>query len=244
MNKTKKEVAIKLTSVTKKYIVRHEKPTLMESILNGKSEQFYALKNINLTINKGERIGIIGANGSGKTTLLKLITGIATPTKGKVETNGKIVSLIDLEAGFHPNLTGIQNIYLNGTILGMSKKQLDGKIDEIIKFADIGKFIDAQLFTYSEGMKLRLGFAVAVNANPEILILDENMSVGDQEFRMRSYEKIRDMFKDRKTIVTASHELAFIKVNCNRVIWLERGKIKIDRKPEKALPQYLNSANQ
>jgi len=151
------DIAIKLTNVSKKYIVRHEKPTLVEKLINGKKEEFWALKDINLEIKRGEKIGIIGPNGSGKTTLLKLITGISSPTSGTIERNGEIISLIDLEAGFHPDLTGIQNIYLNGMIIGMNKTEINSKLKKIIDYADIGRFIDVPLFTYSEGMKFRSG---------------------------------------------------------------------------------------
>lgn len=217
--------AIKLTNVSKKYVVHHEKPTLTERILNGKNEQFYALKNINMVIKKGERVGLIGSNGSGKTTLLKLITGVSTPSSGKIETNGKIVSLIDLEAGFHPDLTGIENIYLNGMLLGMQKKEIDNKINEIIEFADIGNFIDAPIFTYSQGMKLRIGFSVAEAANPDILLLDENLVVGDQNFTMKVQGKIKEFFNKNKTVVFASHWLDFIKRNCNKSFLLHNGKL-------------------
>jgi ABC-type polysaccharide/polyol phosphate transport system ATPase subunit len=221
----KKDIAIKLTNVSKKYVIHHKKPTLSERLLNGKGEEFWALKNINLTIKKGNRVGVIGANGSGKTTLLKIICGIAAPTSGKVKTSGKIVSLIDLEAGFHPDLTGIQNIYLNGTLLGMGRREIDRKLDDIIRFADIGKFIDAQLFTYSSGMALRLGFAVAVHADPDILVVDEGMAAGDIDFQRKSNLKIREFFSDGKTIIMASHDMRGLKKFCTKVVWLKEGGI-------------------
>ena len=158
--KHKNTFAVKLTNISKHYIIHHEKPTLVERVINGKNEKFKALDNINLEVKKGEILGIVGPNGSGKTTLLKIIAGITSPTTGKVKTSGRVVSLIDLEAGFHPELTGEQNIYLNGMLLGMSRKSISQKLRKIIEFADIGQFADAQLFTYSQGMKLRLGFSV------------------------------------------------------------------------------------
>jgi ABC-type polysaccharide/polyol phosphate transport system ATPase subunit len=236
--KTKSEVAIKLANVSKKYIIHHEKPTFAERLLNGKGEEFYALKNINLTINKGEKVGIIGANGSGKTTLLKLITGISSPSIGKVETWGKIVSLIDLEAGFHPDLTGIQNIYLSGTLLGMGKQQIDSKLNEIISYANIGKFIDAPLFTYSSGMKLRVGFSVAVHSDPDILILDENISVGDEDFKRISFNTVQQLVKMGKTLIFASHDLDFIRAYCNRAILLFKGKIMNDNLTSRVISNY------
>lgn len=218
-------IAIKLTNVSKRYTIHHEKPTLVERLANGKDEEFWALKDINLTIRKGERVGIIGPNGSGKTTLLKIIAGITTPTGGTVETHGKIVSLIDLEAGFHPDLTGEQNIYLNGMLLGMKKVEVEDKLDAIIRFADIGQFVDTPLFTYSEGMKLRLGFAIAIYANPDILILDEHISAGDTNFQKKISQKIQKNFKQGKTILIVSHWLDFINKNCHRKILVQKGSI-------------------
>ena len=220
-------IAVKLVGVSKRYTIHHEKPTLVEHLIKRKHEEFWALRSIDLKIKKGEKIGIIGPNGSGKTTLLKIIAGITTPTDGKVETNGKLVSLIDLEAGFHSELTGEQNIYLNGMLLGMNKKEIEKELDKIIKFADIGQFIDTPLFTYSSGMKLRLGFAVAIHADPEILILDENLSAGDEDFQKKSYQKIQELFGLHKTIILVSHHLDSIKKNCKRILLMNSGgKIK------------------
>ena len=219
-------VAVQLTNVSKRYTIHHEKPTLVEHLINGKTERFLALKNINLTIKKGEKVGIIGPNGSGKTTLLKIISGITSPTSGHVETFGKTVSLIDLEAGFHPDLTGYQNIFLNAMVLGMKRKEIEQKIKDIIAFADIGRFIDVPLYTYSSGMNLRLGFAIAIHAEPEILVLDENMSAGDENFRKKSLAKIQEFFKSGKTIIIVSHWLEYIKQNCERVIMIKNGKIE------------------
>src|SRR3990167_10056105 len=161
--KNQNSTVITLTEVTKSYTIHHEKPTLVEHLINGRNESFNALEDINLEIKKGEKIGIIGPNGSGKTTLLKIIAGITSPTMGIVKTSGMIVSLIDLEAGFHPDLTGEQNIVLNGMLLGMTRAEIAKKHQAIVRFAGIGQFIDAPLYTYSSGMMLRLGFAVAVH---------------------------------------------------------------------------------
>lgn len=222
---TKQPFAIKLTSISKRYEIHHEKPTLVEKFFKGKNETFWALRDINLTVNRGERLGIIGPNGSGKTTLLKITAGITTPTSGTLEVRGKVVSLIDLESGFHPDLTGYQNIYLNGMLLGMSKHQINQRLSAIIRFASIGRFIDVPFYTYSAGMKLRLGFAVAIFADPDILILDENLSAGDAEFQKKSQEKIRSFFRQGKTILMVSHWQEFIKKNCTRVITMREGNI-------------------
>ncbi len=232
MRTQKSPTAIELLHVTKEYIIHHEKPTLVEKFYasaNGKKEErFVALDDVSLTIHKGERVGIVGANGSGKTTLLKIIVGITSPTTGTVRTHGKVVSLIDLEAGFHPDLTGCQNIFLNGMLLGMERQEIERKLRSIIAFADIGQFIDAPMFTYSSGMALRLGFAVAVHADPDILLLDENMRAGDVRFQKKSKAKLREFFKKDKTIVTVTHNLEFADSICDRILHLRQGVIVHD----------------
>lgn len=236
-------IAIKLQKITKKYVIHHEKPTLIEKIVKQRNESFFALKNICFEIRFGERVGIIGANGSGKTTILKIISCITSPTSGIVTTKGKIVSLIDLEAGFHPDLTGEQNVFLNGMLLGMNKEEIVRELKHIIKFANIGRFIDIPLFTYSQGMKLRLGFSIAIHAKPDILILDENMSIGDRKFKKTTYDKIQETISKNKTIIIASHDLKFIGENCDRVIWLEKGKIIADGQANKVIAKYINAYN-
>jgi ABC-type polysaccharide/polyol phosphate transport system ATPase subunit len=228
MNMKKKnddDYAIKLDQVSKEYILHHEKPTLVEKFFKGKDEKFLALKNINLTINKGENIGIMGDNGSGKTTLLKIIAGITAQTTGTIDVKGNVISLIDLNAGFHDDLSGYQNIYLNGMFIGMTKKEIDRKLKDIVAFAGIRQFIDATFFTYSQGMKLRLGFSVAIHSNPDILLLDENFSVGDAKFGKKSADIIKKFRKQKKTMLIASHWRPFIEQNCERIITLKEGKI-------------------
>jgi len=233
------KIAIKLSSVSKKYILHHEKPTLVESLIKRK-EEFWALKNINLEVKKGDKLGIIGPNGSGKSTLLKIITRITTPTKGKVRTSGKIASLIDLEAGFEPDLTGEENIYINGLLLGMTKKEINKNFKKIIRFSGIKKFIDSPLYTYSAGMKLRLGFSVAIHSNPDILIVDEIISIGDENFRNKSYKKIQEFFKAKKTMIFVSHNLDLLKKLCSKTVWLDQGKIKISGPSELVIKKYLS----
>jgi ABC-type polysaccharide/polyol phosphate transport system ATPase subunit len=227
-NKTR-NLAIKMENVVKNYRLFHEKATLIENILGkSKKEKFAALKGISLTIRKGEKVGIIGSNGSGKTTLLKIIAGITTLNSGKLLTEGKIVSLIDLSAGFHPELTGEENIYINALLVGMDRSEMKSKIKEIIRYADIGKFIDAPLYTYSSGMKLRLGFAIAVASDPDIIILDEEVSAGDEDFQRKSMKKIDEFVREGKTLLVVSHWMDFLKKHCERIIWLEGGKIVAD----------------
>lgn len=226
MPKSSSSIAIELKNVSKTYTIHHEKPTLVETLGGKNRETFTALDHVSLTIKKGERVGIIGPNGSGKTTLLKIIAGITTPTSGTVKTHGRIVSLIDLEAGFHPDLTGIQNIFLNGMLLGMKKEEIDGKLKRIINFADIGTFIDAPLYTYSNGMKLRLGFAIAVHVNLNILILDEEaLSVGDKIFNHKYKKEIENFSRKNKTIIVVSHWLQYIKKNSKHILLMQKGKI-------------------
>jgi ABC-2 type transport system ATP-binding protein len=222
-------LAVELTNITKVYTLHHEKPTFMESLIKkNRTERFVALNDLSLQIPAGQKVGIIGHNGSGKTTLLKVIAGITTPTSGTVATKGKVVSLIDLEAGFHPDLTGEENIFLNGLVVGMSKQEIHAVYDDIVAFADIGNFIDAPLYTYSEGMKLRLGFSIAVHANPDILILDEGITVGDATFRKKAEQKIKEFFKARKTILVVTHWVEFLRENCNRILIMDRGEIVED----------------
>lgn len=231
----KHPIAIQLTGISKQYQLHHEKPTLVETFVktNRRYETFWALKNIHLTVQKGEKVGVVGPNGSGKTTLLKIIAGITAPTTGSVATHGSIVSLIDLEAGFHPDLTGFENIFLNGMVLGMTKRDIRRLIPSIIRFADIGQFIDAPLFTYSEGMKLRLSFAVAVHANPDILILDESLSIGDENFQKKAMRRIEGLFQKGTTILVVSHWTEFIKTHCTRILLLHKGKIRADGPPNR-----------
>lgn len=214
--------AIQLTDISKKYEIHHEKPTLVEKFVKGRNETFWALKNVNLTVRKGEKIGVIGPNGSGKTTLLKIIAGITAPTSGKANTTGRVVSLIDLEAGFHPDLTGLQNITLGGAILGMNKRELAGRLDEILNFADIGRFIDVPLYTYSAGMRLRLGFALALACHPDIFLIDEVIAVGDGDFRIKCMNALA---RSEATVLLSSHELPLLYSICTYCHILNRGEL-------------------
>lgn len=229
MKKKNSDVAIELIDVSKQYIIHHEKPTLVGRFVKRRDEEFFAIRKVSIVIRREEKVGIIGPNGSGKTTLLKIIAGITSPTSGYVKTHGTVVSLIDLEAGFHPDLTGDQNIYLNGMILGMSKRQIDDVFDDIVRFADIKQFIDAPLFTYSTGMKLRLGFSIAVHSNPDILILDEGFMVGDEYFQNKVIGKINEFFRAKKTMLMVTQWVDFLKKNSRRLIKIERGVIMSDR---------------
>jgi ABC-type polysaccharide/polyol phosphate transport system ATPase subunit len=234
--------ALAFNNVAKTYTLRHQKPTLVGALLKLESqEQFHALKNVSFEIDQGEKVGIIGPNGSGKTTILKICAGLTTPTSGQVSVNGKVVSLIELSAGFHPELTGEENIFLNGLIVGMTRQEIEAHYQKIVRFSGLKKFIDAPLYTYSSGMVLRLGFAVAVHSDPDILILDETIAVGDEAFRAKSLKKINEFFKQGKTVITVSHWLDYLKKYCTRILWLADGKIVRDGGTE-IIKAYQRSA--
>mgnify|MGYP001572833803 FL=1 len=213
---------------------------LKNLFLPPKKEEVWALKNVSLTIKKGETIGIVGDNGSGKSTLLKIIAGITTPTQGNVKVNGRVSSLIELGAGFHPDLTGKENVYLNGQLLGFTKKELDKKYNEIVEFTDIGEYINQPIRTYSSGMVVRLGFSVAVHLDPEILLIDEVLTVGDEEFQRKCIRKINILRKNGKTIIMVSHDLSLIKILCSKIVWLEHGKFLLVGNSEKVIHSYLD----
>ncbi|MBS5316743.1 MAG: ABC transporter ATP-binding protein [Clostridiales bacterium] len=221
------EIAIKVKNISKVYKL-YDKPIdrMKEALsINKKTyhKEFYALNDISFEANKGETIGIIGTNGSGKSTLLKLITGVATPTQGTVEVNGKVSALLELGAGFNPEYTGIENIYLNGTMMGYSKEEMNQKVSEIIQFADIGDFINQPVKNYSSGMFARLAFAVAINIEPEVLIVDEALSVGDVFFQNKCFKKFEELRARNTTILFVSHDVSSIKEMCSRVLWIEKG---------------------
>lgn len=189
-----------------------------------RKSEFWALKDINFELKKGEILGVIGVNGSGKSTLLRILTGIFPPDMGKVTVKGNIGALIAVGAGFHPHFTGRENIYLNGTVLGMSREEIDEKFDEIVKFADIGNFLDAPVATYSSGMKVRLGFAVAIHSVPEVLLVDEVLSVGDIAFKKKCMEKMEEI-KKNASIIFVSHSMNQVERICDKAILLDKGEV-------------------
>ena len=191
-----------------------------------KKEKFIALQNIDIIVEKGEVVGLLGLNGAGKSTLLKVISGIIKPTSGEVRLNGRMAPLIELGAGFDPELTGRENIFLNGSLLGFSKKELRNKIQDIIDFSELGDFIDVPLKNYSSGMYARLGFSIATIYEPDILIIDEVLSVGDFHFQEKSLNKIKEMINNKTTVLFVSHDVEQVKSICGKAIWLEKGKIR------------------
>jgi len=205
-----------------------------------RQEEFWALEDINFEIKKGEVVGIIGPNGAGKSTILKLLSRILVPNKGKIEISGKLSALIEVTAGFHPELTGRENVYLNGTILGMTKREIDSKFDQIVDFSGIAEFIDTPVKRYSSGMYSRLGFSVAVHMDPDILLVDEVLSVGDIAFQAKCTKKMRELLKSNTTIILVSHNLTLIESLCNRVILLQKGKIIKEGISDEVIPYYQN----
>ncbi|MBI5065420.1 ABC transporter ATP-binding protein [Candidatus Woesearchaeota archaeon] len=208
-------------------------------------EEFWALRNINLEINKGDIVGIIGASGAGKSTLLKILTGITPPTEGEVILHGKVASLLEVGTGFHPEFTGRENIFLNGVILGMTKKEIINKFDKIIEFAGIDKFIDTPVKYYSSGMYVRLAFSVAVNMEPDILLIDEVLAVGDVEFKKKCLDKLEEVAKkEGRTILFVSHNIEIIQKLCKKTILMKSGKILLYGNTEEVINHYLEQNNE
>ena len=208
----------------------------------GDSEYVWALQNINFEVKKGEILGIIGKNGAGKSTLLKLLSKVTGPTKGRIKVDGRIASLLEVGTGFHPELTGRENVFLNGAILGMSKVEIKTKLEEIVDFSGIGKYLDTPVKRYSSGMKVRLGFAVAAHLEPEILIVDEVLAVGDAEFQKRCIGKMNDVSKNEgRTVLFVSHNMASIIELCDRALLMQNGKVHSTGKVSDIIPLYLNA---
>ena len=225
---------IKIENVSMKFNLEIEKDLSMKQAFvnlftkkkkKKKSEDFWALKDVSFNIGKGEVVGLIGSNGAGKSTLLKVVSGVMKPTKGKVEVKGVISPMIELGAGFDGNLTARENIYLNGAILGYSKEFLDDKFDEIVEFSELKEFLDVPVKNFSSGMTAKLAFSIATIVNPEILIVDEILSVGDIKFQEKSKKKMMEMIKGGTTVLYVSHSLQSIKELCTKVVWLEHGKV-------------------
>ncbi len=225
---------IKIENVSMKFNLEIEKDFSMKQAFvdlftkkkkKKKNDDFWALKNVSFTVDKGEVVGLIGSNGAGKSTLLKVVSGVMKPTSGKVTVQGVISPMIELGAGFDGNLTARENIYLNGAILGYSKKFLDSKFDEIVEFSELKDFLDVPVKNFSSGMTAKLAFSIATVVNPEILIVDEILSVGDLKFQEKSKKKMMEMIKGGTTVLYVSHSLDSIKDLCTKVVWLEHGKV-------------------
>lgn len=225
----KNRQVMKLDHITKTYQMYKKSSDRLKEALNPFKKQyhdtFYALNDVNIEVNEGEMVGFIGENGSGKSTLLKIITGVLTPSEGTLKIDGKISAILELGSGFNVEYTGYENIFLNGMVLGFSKEVMEEKLEDIIKFADIGEHLYQPVKTYSSGMLVRLGFAIAVTVDPDILIVDEALAVGDTEFQLKCMEKFTEFRQKGKTILFVSHDIHAVRRFCDRVYWLQKGKV-------------------
>lgn len=236
-------LAIEVKNMSKSFKVYYDKPnTLKERLVffrKNKTEVRPILTGINLQIQKGETVALIGTNGSGKSTLLKLMTKIIYPNSGSIQTYGKLTSLLELGAGFHPDFTGRENIYFNASIFGLTKKDIDKRLDSIIEFSELGEYIDNPVRTYSSGMYMRLAFSVAINVDAEILLIDEILAVGDQHFQEKCFNKLHELKKAGKTIVIVTHDMGAVKNLCDRAVWIFEGKVKMDGPSSTVVDEYL-----
>lgn len=253
-------MSIKAHHISKEYVLHHEQPSayrsiredISSSVLNlfnrknrASDEVFNALNDVSFEIHAGERVGIIGRNGAGKSTLLKILSRITEPTSGKIEITGRVASLLEVGTGFHPELSGRENIYLNGAILGMSRIEIKNKFDEIVAFAEIERFLDTPVKRYSSGMYVRLAFAVAAHLEPEILIVDEVLAVGDAQFQKKCLGKMEDVSRNsNRTVLFVSHNMAAIQNLCDKVIYLEKGKVKAIGKTDDVIKEYLKASQE
>ena len=242
-------IAIDIENVSRiyqKYSARHRFQTFKSAFVKGDlfkalkpDELVTALDEVNFKIKKGTTFGIIGENGSGKSTLLKVVAGITKPTSGRIDVRGKVSALIELGAGFHPEISGRENVYINGIMLGLSKREINEKFDEIVRFAELEEFIEAPVKTYSSGMYMRLGFSIAINVNPDILLIDEVLAVGDASFVPKCLDRIDDFRRRKKTILFVSHDLRTVEKICDQVVWLKEGKIRAMGHPKRVIDLYL-----
>ena len=234
--------AIRVKDVTKMYkLFQHNRDRLLDALgltIKQRYQEHYALRNVSFDISRGETVGIIGINGAGKSTVLKIITGVLSPTKGEVEIDGRISALLELGAGFNMEYSGIENIYLNGTMMGYSREEVDARMKDILEFADIGDFVYQPVKKYSSGMFVRLAFALAINIDPEILVVDEALSVGDVFFQAKCYQKFEDFKQEGKTILFVSHDLSSISKYCDRVILLHKGEMLAEGSPKEMVDLY------
>jgi ABC-2 type transport system ATP-binding protein len=226
--------AIEVSNISKQFVLRHTR-SLKEAVVwlaKGRkgdlSEKFHALKNVSVEVEAGETVALLGLNGSGKSTLLKHISGVMLPDTGTVKTRGRVAGLIEVGAGFHPDLSGRDNVFLNGAILGMTEQQVKDRFDQIVEFSEIGQFIDTEVKFYSSGMYLRLAFSVAVHTDPEVFLIDEILAVGDEPFQRKCIDKIQELAREGKTLVVVSHDLDLVSRICERGILLEHGNVKFD----------------
>ena len=246
MSESNEEYRITVKNVYKTFNVYLDKAnTIKEKLLflfsRNRKEKREVLKDINLTIKNGEAVALIGVNGSGKSTLLKLLTKIIYPNKGSIETKGKLTSLLELGAGFHPDFSGRENIYFNASIFGLTRKEIDKRLEEIIDFSELRNYIDNPVRTYSSGMYMRLAFSVAINVDADILLIDEILSVGDEHFQNKCIQKMLDLKNEKKTMVFVTHSMETVKKLCDRAVWLRNGKIELDGDVSQVVEKYVEA---
>ena len=241
----KDEIAIRVDDISKNFVLPHEKVSSVKSLFTGMNkgkgkskETQHALRNISFEIKKGEFFGIVGRNGSGKSTLLKILAGIYQPTTGRIETNGRLVPFIELGVGFNPELTGRENVFLNGAMLGFSEKEVKAMYDEIIAFAELERFMDQKLKNYSSGMQVRLAFSMAIRAEADILLVDEVLAVGDADFQRKCFDYFRSLKKNKKTVVFVSHDMNAIREYCDRAALIEKNELILEGKSSKIATAY------
>jgi ABC-type polysaccharide/polyol phosphate transport system ATPase subunit len=234
-------ILIDLQSVSKRYWLHHKRQLLAQRVASKIRRQrvsFWALRDVNLQVRAGESVGIIGDNGAGKSTLLNIAVGVSAPTEGTAVQRGRVAALLELGSGFHPDLTGRENIHLNAALLGYTRVQVQERLELIIEFAGVPDFIDEPLRTYSTGMMARLGFSVAVHLDPDILVLDEVLAVGDQEFQRKCMDKIGEFRRRGKTLLFVSHSASAVEALCQRAVWLEMGRVRRDGPAAEVLTEY------
>jgi len=241
------KAVIRFNGVSKRFTLHHERARSFQDLAlslvrrdNSSREEFWALRDVSFSVEQGETVGLIGPNGAGKSTVLKLISRIIEPTSGQIEVNGRVGALLELGAGFHPDLSGRENIYLNGSILGLSRAQIQRKLDAIIKFAELERFIDVPVKHYSSGMYVRLGFSIAVNTEPDILLVDEVLAVGDAAFQRKCLDRINHMRRKGVTIFFVSHSAEMVRTICPRAVWLDNGRVVSDGSAEAVVARYLD----
>lgn len=243
--------AVSFKGVSKRFTLHHERPRTLQELAiglfggdRGRSEELWALKDVDFEVEEGESLGIIGPNGAGKSTILKLVAGIMRPTSGEMVVRGKVSPLLELGAGFHHDLTGRENIYLNAALLGVRQRETKAKFHEIVEFSELERFIDVPLKHYSSGMYMRLGFAVAVNVDPAILLIDEVLAVGDEAFQRKCLARIEEFQKEGRTIIFVSHAVSTVAEMCHRALWLDQGRIRAIGSADRVVEKYLESVKE
>lgn len=241
---------IRVENLWKSFPARRDRPGFKEYILRApnflknNNNRFFALKGVSFAVKKGECLGVIGRNGAGKSTLLSLLLGVARPTKGSIEVSGKKTPLLELGAGFHPDLTGKENIVINGVLLGHTETEIRARMDQITAFSELGNFINMPIRTYSSGMQMRLAFSIAIHTSPEVLLIDEILAVGDESFQKKSGKALLNLIKGGVTTVYVSHNMEAIKKICDRAIWLEQGEIRAEGEAGQVVEEYLEAQGQ